>query len=490
MSIMNKKFSRGLLFLCSLQILSLFCIAQSLKVNIEVKNTKLSEIHINGKFLDEISEKNLLFLLSYADSDNLGSRIENVELFDANDQKINYRKIAEGSFIAEKPFRSFSYRINAAIPANVLSVAHISWIADEKGILRLNDLLPDFETEFRTNVSIKIPDDWRLSTAESVTQVNSYFIEKAQNTAFVVGKGWKSRTFKVSDAVVNLVLDDQWKIETAVAEKIITDILLKYENYFGAIPEKKLHIVNFRFPKDVGFERWRAETFGGNILIMSAPTTFESRMQQRFQEQLRHELFHLWMPNNLALTGDYAGFYEGFAQYTALRAGVELNQISFRDFLDTLEQSSNLANRRSQPISLIEASKNRWLSENSSVYAKGLAIAFLFDVALLKQSGGKRDLIYLLSEIYKKHKNPNKREDGNAAILQFLESNKELAPIIKDYVEGAEKLNFEKYLAQTGIEIQPDGLKLKLKVKDDLTGREKDFLDKLGYNNWRKFVSK
>jgi predicted metalloprotease with PDZ domain len=287
-----------------------------------------------------------------------------------------------------------------------------------------------------------------------------------------------------------LVLDNQWKIEDAVAEKIISDILLKYEDYFGAIPEKSLNIVNFRFPKDVGFERWRAETFGGNILIMSAPTTFESQMRQRFQEQLRHELFHLWMPNNLTLTGDYAGFYEGFAQYTALRAGVELNQISFRDFLNTLEQSYNLANRRSQPISLIEASKNRWLSENSSVYAKGLAVAFLLDTALLKQSGGKKDLIFLLGEIYKKHKKPNKQENGNTAILKFFESYPSLSPIIKEYVEGAEKLNFGKYLPQTGIEIQPAGRNIKLRVKDDLSGREKDFLDKLGYNNWRKFLSK
>ncbi len=104
MSIMNKKFSRGLLFLCFLQILSIFCFAQSLKINIEVKKIRPSEIHINGKFSDDKSEKNLLFLLSYADSDNLGSRVENVELFDSNDQRINYKKIAEGSFIADKSF--------------------------------------------------------------------------------------------------------------------------------------------------------------------------------------------------------------------------------------------------------------------------------------------------------------------------------------------------------------------------------------------------
>ncbi|MGI9056297.1 MAG: M1 family aminopeptidase, partial [Pyrinomonadaceae bacterium] len=432
----------------------------------------------------------LLFLLSYADSDNLGSRVKAVELFDINTQRINYKKIADGSFISEKPFNSFSYRINAAIPANVLSTAHISWIAEQKGILRLNDLLPLFETKYRTNVSVKLPDYWKISTAESVTHLNNYFIGNAENTAFIIGKGWHSRAFKVSDAIVNLVLDAQWKIDNEIVEQVTKDILLKYESYFGAIPEKNLNIVNFRFPKDVGFERWRAETFGGNILVMSAPPTFESQIRQRFQEQLRHELFHLWMPNNLAFSGDYSWFYEGFAQYTALKSGVELNQISFNDFLNTIEQSYNLGNRRSQPISLIEASKNRRFDENSSVYAKGLAVAFLIDAALLRESKGKRGLISVLRHIYEKHKKPNITEDGNAAILRFFDGFKELSPVINDYVRGAEKLNFERYLQQTGIEILPVGTNIKLKIKDRLTGREKDFLDNLGYNNWRKILSK
>ncbi len=431
-----------------------------------------------------------MFLLSYADSDNLGQRIENVELFDPTNQKINYRKIAEGSFVAEKPFNSFSYRVNAAIPPNVLSTAHISWVAGEKGILKLNDLLPVFETDYRSNISLKLPEGWKLSSAESIANLDNYFIEKFENTTFIIGKGWNDQTFKISDTVVTLVLDNQWNIEKGFAEQITRDILQKYESYFGAIPEKKLLILNFKFPKEVGFERWRAEANGANIIIMSAPTTFESQFKQRIQEQLRHEVFHLWMPNNLALDGDYAWFYEGFAQYTALRAGVELNQISFSDFLNTLEQAFNLTNRRSQPISLIEASKNRWLDESSSVYAKGLAVAFLFDIALIKQSGGKRDLISVLRQIYDKHKLPNKKEDGNAAVLRFFEGYRELSPFIEDYVRGTKKTDIQNNLAHTGIEIRRNSSSIELRVKNNLNGREKDLLNKLGYNNWRKILSK
>ena len=490
MSIMKKKFLRSLLFLGFLQIFAILSFGQNLKVNIKTSPQNLSEINISGKFSDENTEKNLLFLLSYADSDNLGSRVGNVELFDNTAQKINYKKIAEGSFVADKPFNTFSYRINASIPANVLSTAHISWISGQKGILRLNDLLPVFETKYQTNISFELPADWKISTVEKSADQNNYSIKKNENAIFVIGKDWSSQIFRVSDANINLILDDRWKIEKAVVGKIIKDILLEYENYFGAIPEKNLNIINFRLPNDAGFERWRGETNGANLIIMSSPTTFESQIRQRIQEQMRHELFHLWMPNNLALSGDYGWFYEGFAQYTALKLGVGLNQISFNDFLNTLEQSYNLGSRRSQPISLLAASKNRWIGENSSVYAKGLAVAFLIDIALLRHSNGKRDLISVLRQIYEKHQKPNKTEDGNAAILRFFEGYNELSPIIKDYVRGAEKLNFEQHLQQTGIEILPVGTNIKLKVKDELSGREKDFLDKLGYNNWRKILSK
>lgn len=488
MSIMNKKFSRGLFFLLFVQCLSIFCSAQNIEINISLASQNPSEINIKGKFSQSSTERNLLFLLNRADSDNLGARISGVELFDANDRKIGYRKIADGSFVAEKIFDSFSYRIKTEIPTNVLSIAHISWTSGDKGVLRLEDLLPIFETKYKAKVSINFPPNWKIATTEKSSNRNTFEIRNAESATFIIGKNWNEQTFSVSGANIKVILDEKWKLEKSTIEKIVREILLKYESLFGAIPQKNLQIVNFNFPKDVGFDRWRAETFGENILIMSAPTVFESQMRQRFQEQLRHELFHLWMPNDLALDGNYSWFYEGFAQYSALKSGVELNQISFDDFLNTLEQSYNLANRRSQPISLIEASKNRWLGENSSVYAKGLAIAFLFDVALLRQSSGKRNLFFLLKQIYEKHKKPNKQEDGNAAILSLSANYKELSPIVEDYVKGAKKLDFEKYLQQTGIEILPSGANIKLRTKNKPTRGEKDFLNKLGYNNWRKIL--
>jgi len=42
-----------------------------------------------------------------------------------------------------------------------------------------------------------------------------------------------------------------------------------------------------------------------------------------------------------------------------------------------------------QRMSLIEASKNRWGGANTQVYARGMLVAFLCDLALLETSKGK-----------------------------------------------------------------------------------------------------
>nr|MDQ3043103.1 hypothetical protein [Acidobacteriota bacterium] len=220
--------------------------------------------------------------------------------------------------------------------------------------------------------------------------------------------------------------------------------------------------------------------------ILSADMPFKTQSAQRLHEQLRHEIFHLWMPNNLALTGNYDWFYEGFTVYQALKTGVSMNRIRFEDYLDTLAQAYNLDNLRNRKISLVEASKNRWSGANDQIYARGMLAAFLCDVALLGQSKGKRSISQVFQEIYRQHRASNAPEDGNAAILKILKNYTELAPIVEKYIAGAEKINWEANLESVGIEAKEENFITKLAVKMKPTGKQKDLLDKLGYNNWRK----
>jgi predicted metalloprotease with PDZ domain len=228
------------------------------------------------------------------------------------------------------------------------------------------------------------------------------------------------------------------------------------------------------------------------VTIISAPTTFKSSAQNRLHEQLRHELFHLWIPNSLNLSGNYDWFYEGFALYKALKTGVYLNQIRFDDFLSTLGRAFDLteALSRRRTVSLIEASEKRWINANELIYAKGIVVAFLCDAALLRESRGKRDLDSIFREVFQKHRAPNPREDGNAAILRILKSNPELVPLAENYIEGNSKVDWQNDLQSFGISAEKTSGATDLKVNPKPNGRQKDLLNKLGYNQWRKLLQK
>jgi predicted metalloprotease with PDZ domain len=193
-------------------------------------------------------------------------------------------------------------------------------------------------------------------------------------------------------------------------------------------------------------------------------------------------MFHLWIPNGVELSGNYDWFYEGFALYRSLKFGVEAKQIRFTDLLNSLAQAYNLENIQPNGISLVEASKARWSGANTRIYARGMVVAFLCDLALLQRSKGKVSNETLLREIFRQHHNSVAREDGNAAILRLFGRYPELDEIVRLYISGSEKVEWEKYLHLAGIESSSLGDRVNLKVTTRPGRRQKDLLKRLGYN--------
>jgi predicted metalloprotease with PDZ domain len=136
-------------------------------------------------------------------------------------------------------------------------------------------------------------------------------------------------------------------------------------------------------------------------------------------------------------------------------------------------------------ISLIDASKNRWSGANTRVYARGMIVAFLCDVEMMSRSGGRGSVETLLREIYAKHGGNAKAEDGNTAVLAAMRANAELNNVITSYIEGSQKIDWTTQLAAAGIESISDGAFVKLNVVAKPNRKQKDLLNRLGYNQWR-----
>ena len=486
MSMKHKRFSQLLPILAAIFTFAAFAGAQQIEADIKIESVSPPVARVKGRVLTDNKNKNWFFLHSIAGIENLGERISDFTLTDQNDRAVAVKRLVGGEYLAEETAVNFSYKIDLSAPKKYSALAHVSWLAGDQGLLMLDDLLPQFGPNIGAKITFQMPDGWRAAGNEKSLGPNSFEAADIEKAVFIVGKNWGANKSAVKTGIVNFVFSGEFLFSTADAAAASGEILSEYQGIFGAMPKKDPLIFILKFPGDVKNGGWEAETRGASVVILSSDMPFKNQSVQRLHEQLRHELFHLWVPNDLALSGDYDWFYEGFALYQSLRTGVALNRIRFEDFLDALARAYDLDNMQSQRTSLIEASKNRWSGANSQIYARGMLVAFLSDAALLRESRGKRSLTDIFRALYEKHRKPNLPQDGNESILNVLESRAELQSIVERYIRGAENLRWQIDLESLGLETSGENFPSKLVVKAKLSGRQKDLLNELGYNNWRK----
>jgi predicted metalloprotease with PDZ domain len=234
------------------------------------------------------------------------------------------------------------------------------------------------------------------------------------------------------------------------------------------------------FPIDAGKSEWKAETRGSTVILLGNPKTFD-RWRNRLRIVFSHELLHLWVPNSLKLEGDYDWFFEGFTLYTALRTAHELGAVGFKETLDTLGRVYDVYLSYPDEQSLIEASETRWTNPFSNVYVKGMLVAFLYDLKIRKESGGRLMLADRYRELFSRRVAAN--ANGNEAIIAVLDSAPAMSGFAKSYVENSTKLELEHVLPAYGLTLDSSGKKSQLRVSRDLNDEQKQLLRSLGYRN-------
>lgn len=458
---------------------------QNIEVTIKIDPSQGSVVQISGKI--KLKSKNLSFLRSLAGVDNLGERVSEVGLIDDSGNAVTYKKFVAGEYVAAADFSSWSYKIDLAPQKNRTANAHVSWLTDRSGLLMLDDLLPQFVVK-DAKVMVELPTTWRTFSQNREWPQTVFQTSDFSKSVIYVGRGLVDVTIAVPGKL-NLIFDGEWNFKYGEASDAAKEIYLEYWRLFGIYPNNEPFAAFLKFPENVAVGNWEADTRGSTVTILSSDMPFKSQSLQRLHEQLRHEMFHLWLPNGVNLSGQYDWFYEGFALYRSLKLGVAVNRIRFEDFLDTLSRAYDIDRLSAQKTSLIDASKNRWAGANTRVYARGMLVAFMCDVAMLNASKGKRSTDNLLRELYEKHRPPAATTDANNAILTLMRSHTELVPIVERYVSGGEALDWTALLQKAGIEATTRDQLTRLAVAAKPSGRQKDLLDKLGYNSWRKLAN-
>ena len=486
---MSKYFRSFLLiFAAFLQILQFFTKtdAQDIEATIKIAANSGTLANVEGRFVKEHVGKKMPFALDSAGISGLGERISDVR-FARDGKTIAFRQIVAGEYLAESDFLAWSYKVDLTSNKKWSAAAHLSWLEKDGGVIMLDDLLPQFGNwRGSLKLTFDVPLGWKILTTERRVAPGSFEIDNIQKAVFYIGSDRREKDLSSGNVLLKLNVSGDWLFSDEEAAAMAMSIFKAYERLFGMAPATELQIGISKFQNPVSVGNWEAETRGRNVTIVSSDMPFKSQSLQRLHEQLRHEIFHYWIPNGVSLSGNYDWFYEGFALYQSLKLGVAVNRIKFDDMLDTLSRAYDIDRLQSRKLSLIDASKNRWAGANTQIYARGMLVAFLCDLALLDQSKGKRSITALLRELYEHHRPPNAAQDGNAAVLALLRSHAELIPLIDRNITGFESIDWTALLKAAGLEAEVRDQLTNLKVTAKPSSRQKDLLDKLGYNSWRK----
>lgn len=452
---------------------------QDLEVTISV-DAAGAAAKVDGKFSDGFrtaNERNFYFRKAVVGNSNLGDRISRLELRKGQNIIANKRFIS-GEYLAESSFNEWRYTVDLKPATNRAAAAHASWIGSETGILMLDDLLPQIPASAKLRLSL--PEGWSFQTTETAKEGASD-IPNIERSVIFVGKNLRNVNIKTKAGDLDLTIAGQWLFSDDDAAGMVREIYEEYSRSFGSLKNVDPRVAILKFPTADGPGSWEAETRGSTVTIISSDMAFKSQSLQRVHEQLRHELFHLWIPNGVDLSGDYAWFYEGFALYQSLKLAVSLNRIRFDDFLDTLSRAHTIDSNARPRRSLTDPAGDATVR-----YARGMLVAFLADIERLKVSKGRLDVSHLLRSIFERYSRPNPKTDGTTAVVD-LSGHKN---ITDRYVEGSESVEWTGELAAIGIDSKQIGRATTLSVAPKLNGRQKEILDRLGYNNWRKIGSK
>ena len=413
----------------------------------------------------------------------IAERVGGFRLRSDDGEEIGARRLAAGEYRAERPARRFEYEVRLKPMGPPENAAHLSWLTAEHGLLILDDLLPT--TIERAKIDLSLPIGWQVFSTERERD-GAFEVERVREAVFVLGVGERLVERRVKGMRLSLVIAGTWPFRDDELADQLARVIEAQEKAFGARPRANALVSVAPFPAADSAQRWSAETLGGTVIFLAradrSPLVLPS-----FAVSLAHELFHLWVPNGLGLTGEYAWFYEGFTLYQAMRIAQRVELLTFQDYLRALERAYNayLSSGDDGRQSLVETSKRRWAGTNALLYNKGMLIAFLYDLMLRQRTKNRLTLDELYRRLFRRYgmeEASGTAADGNEAALEILRVDGMMADIVARFIERPAVISLAELVAPFGLRTEAMNGRVRLMLSDELSSSQRELWRELGYN--------
>ena len=468
------------LFVCAPVVVA----AQQVSVQIALNpESNRVAVEVNGPSTGSWS-----FRDSYAGVLGLGKRIEGFSALDESGAELSTRKLAPGQFEAGRAASHFRYEVNLTPPLSGPDSARVSWLNNRRGLLMLADLLPVFSSKGNqdvvANVRFRLPDGWKAYSNAAETAQSGSVISAIDQTVFAVGNQLRTSVKTESGMPFTLVADGDWAFADGEVVEMTGKILNTHREIFRTMPAKQGTLILFPFAGAAAASQWSAETRGATVTLLIGKLPSKVGALAQLSTPLTHELFHLWVPNALALEGDYDWFYEGFTVYQAARTAVRLDLLTFSEFLNAIARAYDASAPTINALSLIEASGRRWTTGQSSVYSKSLVVAFLYDLRVRSASRGKLSLDNAYRSLFQKYSaGKGANTDGNTASIEALAFNPAAMDFLERFIRRPVTINLATELTEFGLQVETVGLRTRISVSEKLNKHQRDLLRQLGYND-------
>lgn len=451
--------------------------AQAPYVRISVLSLEPARIRVE---LNTLGSTDWSFRNSYASVVGLADRIENLHGKDYLGREVVATELASGEFRFPEKVMNASYDVRLNPPVTLAELSRVSWLKKEHGLLMLRDLLPaaGMGAEPLLNLNLVLPPGW-MSAASGNSSGEKYAVVRPDQAVFLVGSSLRKNSVRVGTAEVKFATLGNWSFSDSAIRKVVLQIVKEYTRVLGHSPPEGVALL--LVPLDaVGPERWAAETRGQNVVLLMGRQATSRALLARLKVVLAHELFHLWIPNSLALEGDYDWFFEGFTVYQALLTGLRLHYITFDDFLETLSRvyGSYRSSTERDKLSLLDASERRWTAASSLVYDKGALVAFIYDL-MLRQSARRETLSDIYPEVLQAGR--GNRQDANELLIKLLNQREGMERFSEQFVQSTAEIDLTSVLAPFGLEIAGMGSSSRIQVSSNINKDQRQLLKALGY---------
>ena len=412
------------------------------------------------------------FRNAYAGALGFAERVKDFGAIGGSGEDAGAKKIASGEYRSERDATRITYTLDLS-STSAAEAPHISWLTVGRGFLMFADLIPrDIE---KLSAEFKLPYGWMVESSISPGKDARYDVPEPENAVFIVGNSLR----KTSNTNLELVVSGLWAFKDAEALDAATQVMKQHSRLTGfQLPGTSLIAIA---PFSLGGSKWKAETRGATVMLLIDPEAQFDTWIGQLKVIFTHELLHLWVPNSLQLNGDYDWFFEGFTLYMALRTALDLKVIKFKGFLETLAGAYDVYISHPDDVSLIQASETRWTSGFNQVYVKGMLVAFLYDLKIRKESGGKAVLADRYRELFDGRVAAN--ANANEVIIALLDAGPGMSGFGKSYVEKNTKLELGQLLPTYGLALDTSGKKSQLHVSRHLSAEQKRLLRSLGLSD-------